>query len=80
MLLKAPPPPTSKVSCSGLMPYLLYEVQPAMVDIILSEGRHWLRSLPECQVAVGGLTDHKVVQLLWRGVVILHLDTATFHQ
>lgn len=45
-----------------------------MVDIVLCEGRHWLRSFPQRQVAVVGLTDHKVVQLLWRGVMILYLD------
>lgn len=45
-----------------------------MVDVILGEGGHRLWSLPECQVAVIGLTDDKVVQLLWRRVTILNLN------
>lgn len=53
--------------------HLLYKVKPAMVDVVLSEGGHRLWSLPECQVAVTGLTDDKVVQLLWRRVTILNL-------
>lgn len=65
---------SSKVSFGGLMLHLLYEVQPAVVDVILGEGGHRLQSLPQRQVAVVGLTDHKVVQLLWRGVMILNLD------
>lgn len=65
---------SSKVSFSAFALHLLYKVQPAMVDVVLGEGGHWLRSFPQCQVAVVGLTNHKVVQLLWRGVMILNLD------
>jgi len=65
---------SSKVAVSRLTLHLLYKVQPAVVDVILGEGGHWLRSFPQCQVAVVGLTDHEVVQLLWRGVMILNLD------
>lgn len=53
---------------------LLYKVQPTVVDVILGEGRHRLRSLSQRQVAVVGLTYHIIVQLLWRIVVILNLD------
>lgn len=50
-------------------------MQPAVVDVVLGEGGHWFWSLPQRQVAIVGLTDHQVVQLLWRGVMILNLDT-----
>lgn len=53
---------------------LLNEVEPAVVNVVLGEGGHRLWSLPQCQVAIVGLTDHEVVQLLWRGVMILNLD------
>lgn len=62
------------VSFSRPTAHLLYEVQPAVVDVVLGEGGHRLQSLPQRQVAVVGLTDHKVVQLLWRGVMVLNLD------
>lgn len=58
--------------------HLLYEVQPAVVDVVLGEGGHWFRSLPQRQVAIVGLTYHQVVQLLWGGVMILNLDTEIF--
>lgn len=64
---------TNKKFCHHSL-HLLYKVQPAVVDVVLGEGGHWLRSFPQRQVAVVGLTDHKVVQLLWRGVMILNLD------
>ena len=54
---------------------LLDEVQPAVVDVILGEGGHRLRPLPQGQVPVAGLADHAVVQLLWRGVLVVHLQT-----
>lgn len=44
-----------------------------MVDVILGERGHYLRSFSQSQVAIVGLTDHKVVQLLWWCVVILNL-------
>ena len=50
-------------------------MQPPVVDVILGEGRHRLRPLPQGQVPVAGLADHAVVQLLWRGVLVVHLDT-----
>lgn len=53
--------------------HLLCEVKPAMVDIILGERGHWFWSFPQCQVAIVGLTEHKIVQLLWRSVMILNL-------
>lgn len=53
--------------------HLLYEMQPAMVDVVLGERGHWFWSLPQRQVAIVGLTDHQVMQLLWRGVMILNL-------
>lgn len=56
------------------MLHLLCEVQPAVVDVILGEGGHWFWSLPKRQIAIVGLTDHQVMQLLRRGVVILHLE------
>lgn len=55
--------------------HLLDEVQPVVVDVILGEGCHWFWSLPQSQVAVAGLTDDQVVQLLWRGVMVLDLET-----
>lgn len=55
-------------------PHLLCEVQPAVVDVILGEGGHRLGSLPKCQVAVVGFTDHQVMQLLRTSVVILNLE------
>lgn len=45
-----------------------------MVDVVLGKGSHWLWSLSKCQVAVIGLTNDKVVQLLWRRVTILNLN------
>lgn len=45
-----------------------------MVDVVLGEGGHWLRSFPQRQVAIVGLTYHKIMQLLWRSVMILNLD------
>lgn len=56
------------------MLHLLCEVQPAVVDVILGEGGHWFWSLPKRQIAIVGFTDHQVMQLLWRGVVILNLE------
>lgn len=56
--------------------HLLCEVQPSVVDVVLGEGGHWLWSLPQRQVAVVGLTDDEVVQLLRRGVVVLNLETS----
>lgn len=56
--------------------HLLFEVQPSVVDVVLGEGGHWLWSLPQRQVAVVGLTDDEVVQLLRRGVVVLNLETS----
>lgn len=58
-------------------PHLLGEVQPAVVDVVLGEGGHWFRPLPERQVAVVGFADHQVMQLLWAGVVVLHLEERT---
>jgi len=49
-------------------------VQAAVVDVILGEGGHRLQPLPQRQVAVVWLAEHKVVQLLWRGVMVLNLD------
>lgn len=65
---------SGKVSFSGPTLHLLCKVQPAVVDVVLSEGGHWLQSLPQRQVAVAGLADYKIVQLLWRGVMIFNLD------
>lgn len=45
-----------------------------MVDVILGKGSHRLWSLAQRQVAIVWLTDHKVVQLFWWGVMILNLD------
>jgi len=53
---------------------LLHEVEPAVVHVVLGEGGHRLRPLPQGQVAVAGLADHAVVQLLRRGVVVVHLE------
>lgn len=53
--------------------HLLYKMQSAVVDVVLGERSHRLWSFPQHQVAVVGLTNHKVVQLLWRGVMILNL-------
>lgn len=44
-----------------------------MVDVILGERGHYLRSFSQSQVAIVGLTDHKVVQLFWWRVMILNL-------
>lgn len=66
----------SKSSFSGLVLHLLCEVQPSVVDVVLGEGGHWLWSLPQRQVAVVGLTDDEVVQLLRRGVMVLNLETS----
>lgn len=47
-----------KVPSSALiLLHLLDKVQPAVVNIILGEGRHWLWSLSQSQIAVVGLTD-----------------------
>lgn len=51
-------------------------MQPSVVDVVLGEGGHWLWSLPQRQVAVVGLTDDEVVQLLRRGVMVLNLETS----
>lgn len=32
-----------------------------MIDIVLSEGGHWLWSFSQRQVTVVGLTDHEIV-------------------
>lgn len=45
-----------------------------MVDIILSKRGDWFRSFSQCQVAIVGLADHKVVQLLWWGIMVLNLN------
>lgn len=62
------------------MLHLLCEVQPAVVDVILGERGHWFWSLPKRQVAIVGFTDHQVMQLLWRGVVILNLEQRKQHK
>lgn len=49
-------------------------MQPAVVDVVLGEWGHRLRSFPQRQVAIVGLTYHEVVQLLWRSIMVLHLD------
>lgn len=38
--------------------HLLYEVQPAVVDVVLGEGGDRFWSLPQRQVAVVGFADH----------------------
>lgn len=61
--------------------HLLDEVQPTVVDVILGEGRNWFWSLPQSQVAIVGLADDQIVQLLWRGVMVLNLTKlATSHK
>lgn len=62
------------------MLHLLCEVQPAVVDVILGEGGHRFWSLPKRQIAIVGFTDHQVMQLLWRGVVVLNLEERKQHK
>ena len=56
-----------------LVLHLLYKMQPVVVDVVLGERSHRFWSFPQRQVAIVRLTNHKVVQLLWRGVMILNL-------
>lgn len=65
-----------KVPSNAVVPliiHLLNKVQPVVINVILGKGSHWFWSFPQSQVAVVGLTDDQVVQLLWWGIMILNL-------